>query len=293
MKCTRPLVLYFDSEGNRVPEPKSLEWPEGIYSRYIPCGKCLACRINRTREWTLRLLHEEVFSDSAYFVTFTYDEDHVKFDSYGNMAVCKDDVQKFFKRLRKALPGVEIRYFLNSEYGPESGRPHYHALIFNIPQDRMFENARRIYRKGSISFTCPFLMSIWQQGNVEFGTASKERAGYTAKYFINRKDIDDILVPNFSLMSRRPGIGNSYAHRIAEKVRSGINGCLNANGTYVALPRYYRLLTLPEEERHQRWVELLQDDKLDEDYEIMLKNADLVEQNQFRAMTWKGKKSKI
>lgn len=292
MKCTRPLTLYYNEKGERV----SYRPGAGIdsppqFAKYVPCGKCLSCRINKRREWTLRLCHEEVFSSSAFFVTLTYDEEHVPFDSNGNMAVSKEDVQKFMKRLRYRC-GDGIRFFLNSEYG-ELGRPHYHALIFNIPSELMFEGARRIFRKGSISFTCPFLMSIWKMGNVEFGTASKERAGYTARYFIDRKEIDPILVPNFSLMSRNPGIGNAYMKEIIDKVKvHGLRGCLNASGTYVALPRYYRTSIYDPDELHAQFVASLEDED-DPDYLTMLNNADLVEEMQYKAMTWKGKKQKL
>lgn len=57
--------------------------------------------------------------------------------------VCKSDVQKFLKRLRRMLQydkeGVlenvsqesrRFRYFVCAEYGPRTLRPHYHALLF-------------------------------------------------------------------------------------------------------------------------------------------------------------------
>lgn len=53
----------------------------------------------------------------------------------------KTDVQKYVKRLRRAISydvafsdvpenDRNIRYFIVSEYGPETFRPHYHGLIF-------------------------------------------------------------------------------------------------------------------------------------------------------------------
>lgn len=300
MKCTNPITLYFDSEGTRIPKSdydRLLLSGAKVYCMHAPCGKCLACRINKRREWTLRLCHEEVFSDTAYFVTLTYDEEHVPLAG-DYLAVYKPDIQLFMKRLRKDVakmdPDIKIRFFLNSEYGPETSRPHYHMLLFNVPSEKMFEGARMIKRsRKSVSFTCPYLMEIWRNGNVEFGIASKERAGYCAKYFIDRKEVDPNLQPNFSLMSRRPGIGFAYQEKIADKVQKyGLKACLNSSGTYVALPRYYREKIYTEEQRHEQLMERL-GEVPDQEYWTMLENADLVEQNRYRALHWKGKKSKL
>lgn len=299
MKCTHPLTLYFDGEGNRVTKSDydGLCW-KGIkcYCQHVPCGKCLACRINKRREWTLRLCHEEVFSDTAYFVTLTYDEDHVPYAG-DFQAVYKPDIQAFMKRLRKDVakydPDIKVRFFLNSEYGPQTLRPHYHMLLFNVPEEKMFKDARTIKRGRSTSFTCPYLSQIWKAGNVEFGIASKERAGYCAKYFIDRKEVDPDLVPNFSLMSLRPGIGYAYQDKIKDKVQKyGLRACLNSSGTYVALPRYYRDKILSEDQKHERLMEFLQEVP-DEEYWTMLENADIIEENRYRALHWKGKKSKL
>ena len=294
MKCTRPVHIYFNAQGEKISknEYEHSAIFNGGFIKDVGCGKCLACRINRRREWTLRLCHEEVFSDTAFFITLTYDNEHLPCAVDGYMMVSVRDVQLFFKRLRKACPGREIRYFLNSEYG-SLGRPHYHALLFNAPEDLMFKDSKIIKRGRSTSFTSPWLASIWQNGNVEFGIASKERAGYCAKYFIDRKDIPPEITPNFSVMSRNPGIGKAYMEKIRDKVRkTGVTGCMNACGTYVKLPRYYQEKIFSDEERRERLLEHAYE-LPDEDYLIMLDNADLVEQNRLRALTWKGKKTKL
>lgn len=295
MRCTRPITLYFNEKGEKV-NKNTFDSNSPIYAKDVGCGKCLACRINKRREWTLRLCHEEVFSSSAFFITLTYDEDHVPFDTNGNMAVSVRDIQDFMKRLRYRVEkdaGIDgVRFFLNSEYG-ELGRPHYHAILFNVPPELMMKDSRIIRRGRSVCYTSPWLLSIWGNGSVEIGIASKERAGYCAKYFVDRKEVDEILVPNFSLMSRKPGIGFAYQDQIADKVRYyGLHACLNSCGTYVGMPRYYRNKIYSDAERRAQFIKTL-DEIPDDQYQIMLDNADIVEQNRKRALTWKGKKQKL
>lgn len=298
MKCTRPVPLYFNEQGERISRQtydRALFDPlhaSKVFRKDVGCGKCLACRINKRREWTLRLCHEEIFSETAYFVTLTYDEDHLPRDDNDNPCVLKRDVQLFMKRLRRVCSGHDLRFFLNSEYG-SLGRPHYHMLLFNAPESFMFEGSLLIRRGKSVGFTSPNLKKVWGNGSVEFGIASKERAGYCAKYFIDRKEIDEILVPNFSLMSLKPGIGFAYQEKIHDKVKAyGLFGCLNSCGTYVSLPRYYRSKIFSDEERHAQLLASFAEPS-DQAYEEVLRNADIVEENRKRALTWKGKKQKL
>ena len=45
----------------------------------------------------------------------------------------KDDLQRFFKRLRKA--GFKFRYVASGEYGDQSRRPHFHIALFGVDFD--------------------------------------------------------------------------------------------------------------------------------------------------------------
>lgn len=268
-----------------------------------PCGKCLACRINRRREWTLRLLQEEIYSKSSFFITLTYDEDHVPFDVNGNMSVSVRDVQLWIKRLRKKYD-VGIRYMINSEYG-ELGRPHYHGVFFNLP-DSIMSDAKVIKRfeRGhlSISYHSPSFEKIWGLGNVEFSQATKERCGYAAKYFVVRKEVDELLTPNFSLCSRGGksdnnlgGIGSRYAKDISSKVRS--TGSLSmfhpSTGLPVAIPRLYKKYIFSEDELKKLTEDYIDNYELSSDLLSMYENHQLVEYNQQKAITYKHIKQKL
>ena len=107
----------------------------------IPCGYCDGCRIDRSREWANRCMLELQYHDSAYFITLTYNDDHVPVSYYADpetgeaqesLTLCKRDWQLFMKRLRKAFPDDQIRFYACGEYGSQTFRPHYHAIVFGL-----------------------------------------------------------------------------------------------------------------------------------------------------------------
>jgi len=42
----------------------------------LPCGKCTGCKLERSRQWAVRLMHEAQLHERTSFITLTYrDED--------------------------------------------------------------------------------------------------------------------------------------------------------------------------------------------------------------------------
>lgn len=103
MQCSKPIFL----------KEKGLE---------VPCGKCINCRVSRSREWTIRLMNELQYYKTSLFVTLTYDDEHLPSDNGLHIS----DLQKYFKRLRRDLDysNRKIKYFACGEYGDQFGRPH-------------------------------------------------------------------------------------------------------------------------------------------------------------------------
>lgn len=156
MQCLHPVII-------RNPHRDTGLLP-GEYSMIeVPCGRCIACRINKTRDWQVRLLMESFYWDNMSFVTLTYSPECVPVD----FSVHKRCLQLFFKRLRWNLGDREIRYFASGEYGDMFGRPHYHAIIFGLDplRDRMI------------------VEDSWHdQGIVHFGSVTSKSIRYTCKY---------------------------------------------------------------------------------------------------------------
>lgn len=209
----------------------------------FPCGQCLSCRINRRRVWTLRLILEEKYSGSSCFVTLTYDDQHLPYSSDGRPSLSKRDAQLFLKRLRKRFSEKKIRYFLCGEYGSRTHRPHYHALLFGVSPYEL--DPSFVYFNGRSGETRHSVLSdTWHCGLVHVGMVSPESIQYVAGYVtkkITKKN--DELLPEFSLMSRKPGIGFKAVDDISSTLRKfglaeNLKGQLRVNGKMWPLGRF-------------------------------------------------------
>jgi len=209
----------------------------------VPCGRCPVCKARRVNQWVFRLLQEDKVSSSAYFVTLTYDTRYVPITENGFMTLSKSDVQKYFKRLRKLVPQSKIKYYLAGEYGSQTKRPHYHAIIFNVPDRQMFFDAWSL--EGS------------PLGGVHVGQVSSDSIAYTLKYidkntFRVQHSRDDRL-PEFSLMSK--GLGSSYLSDEVKRYHKAHIDKLyvtKLSGHKVSMPRYYRNKIYSEAELTQQ-----------------------------------------
>jgi len=135
----------------------------------VPCGRCIGCRLERSRQWALRCMHELEFHKCNSFVTLTYRDNDLPM---GNMeaTLVPDDLMLFWKRLRKEY-GNGIRYFACGEYGERTRRPHYHACIFGVD----FKDRKVFSTKGDFTlYTSDTLDSIWGYGHCIIGDVSFE-----------------------------------------------------------------------------------------------------------------------
>ena len=200
-----------------------------LYPILLPCGKCIGCRLDKSREWALRCMMElKENKGEAFFLTLTYNDGKIPLRYYANpetgealpcYSLCLDDLQRFWKRLRKSFPDVKIRYFACGEYGSDTFRPHYHAIVYGFrPTDLRLVEARE---QGNY-YTSDKIYNIWAHGNiivadVTFNTCAYV-ARYTAKKYLTLEDKffeSHNMEKPFLVMSRRPGIGWSYmeSHR--------------------------------------------------------------------------------
>lgn len=199
----------------------------------LPCGQCIGCRLDYSREWANRCMLELQYHDSAYFCTFTYNEDHVPRSYYSDpdtgeafqgLTLCKRDFQLFMKRLRKRFSDDAIRFFACGEYGSSTFRPHYHAILFGLHLDDLcFYKQQRLGDQIYNYYTSESLQRCWSDsdgnpiGYVVVGNVTWETCAYTARYITKKLKGQDAIfydlhniTPEFTLMSRKPGIARFY-----------------------------------------------------------------------------------
>lgn len=189
-------------------------------AQFVPCGRCAFCTKKAIDAWCLRLAHELEVSSSAYFITLTYNDEHLP----ENQELSKRDLQLFIKRLRKREPG--IRYFAVGEYGTNFQRPHYHAVIFNLSDLELVTLSWKDQNGSDIGFTVG--------DKVTMG-----RIRYMVSYMALPQDVSH-RQPPFRLMSRRPGIGNAYVQKWEGFHRARSDSVIYVFDCPNAMPRYYK-----------------------------------------------------
>lgn len=187
---------------------------EKPYQGMFPCMRCMACRINRRRVWTTRIVLESLMHEpsTCFFLTLTYDEENLP---CGGTLVPKD-LQDFLKRLRFNSGQSGLRFFAVGEYGEESWRPHYHVVLFGLKLPLHWNPG-----KSTPVCSCVVCQS-WSAGGVHIARLSRSLAQYSAGYVLKKLTVRDsvysarAVIPEFCRMSLKPGIGAIAAHVIAE-----------------------------------------------------------------------------
>lgn len=143
----------------------------------VSCGQCIGCRLERSRQWAVRCMHEKQMHDDACFITLTYDDDNLPFGE----TLVLSDWQKFMKRLVKK--NGPIRFYHCGEYGDDTNRPHYHAILFGYRPDdpELFSTSGE-----TKLYASPSLRNTWGMGHCTFGDATFETAAYVARYITKK-----------------------------------------------------------------------------------------------------------
>lgn len=225
----------------------------------VPCGQCIGCRTDYAKTWAIRMVHENRLHRDSTFLTLTYNP--ASLPTGGTLV--KRHAQLFLKRYRDLIKPRKIRFYLVGEYGDENLRPHYHAIIYG----HRFDDAKLSREEdGHRFFTSATLESLWGYGFVEFGEVTPETCAYVARYVqkkitgdraqehYQRVTFDGELVqviPEFSTMSRRPGIGQRHYDQFKADLYPSDFVILNGHRT--KMPRYYdRLLETEDPDQHAR-----------------------------------------
>lgn len=195
------------------------------------CGKCEPCLKKRQRDWVFRCQWEARRHPYNWILTLTYKDEFLHFTKKGNATLCKDDFQRFMKRLRKRYPGETIRYLVRGEYGGMFGRPHLHVILFGFACSSVEECGYRISDE-------------WHYGGVYVDTYSDRAVQYVTDYILKSDDMsvykDEEIVLPYINVSQRPPIGANFLQsKTAERaLRTNDYVILDENGNNRGIPRY-------------------------------------------------------
>lgn len=242
MACYHPLSAYRDPETGQI-RILDARFDRADANLTLPCGQCQGCRLERSRQWAVRVMHEASLYPVNSFVTLTYNDENLK------PSLDYSDFQKFMKRLRKSSDS-NIRFYMCGEYGSLNMRPHFHACLFNcdFPDKVVWQKQR-----GNYIYRSEKLESLWPFGFSSIGELTFQSAAYVARYVMKKQtgfnseqhyqsvdpETGEViqLVPEFNKMSLKPGIGAEWFKKYQSDVYP--NDYLVVNGVKTRPPRYY------------------------------------------------------
>lgn len=240
MPCYRPIEAWrskdLNDSGKRGLVFNRKDALDPTFSIEVPCGKCIGCRLERSRQWAIRCIHEASLHEDNCFITLTYNDENLPEDGSVNV----EHFQKFMKRLRKHFQDKKIRFFHCGEYGDQNERPHYHAILFNVDFDD-----KKLYKNdnNTRTYTSETLERLWPFGFCIIGGVTFESAAYVARYItkkITGPDADDHYQgrkPEYITMSRRPGIASGWFEKWKNDVYP--HDYVVVNGKKIGVPKFY------------------------------------------------------
>ena len=259
-KCTRPELR----EG----------WTDNAY--YVPCGYCPVCRKYDRESWKFRLQEEFKHSRSAWFLTVTYNDEHLPFLTpdgeidYGVenmrggdfMTLVPEDVVRFIKSVQKkqareyddyctymksanrdvqdVIDKPRVKYFAVGEYGTKTKRPHYHIILFNLwPSVALQKSLEKTWSDEKRE----------NRGFIQVKPLIDEQIGYVANYIHDKwQYLEGLQIKPFRKVSK--GMGEAYLTEAMKKHHKSLDKlyALTKEGYKIRLPKYYINKIWTEEE---------------------------------------------
>lgn len=255
MSCTRPLkafyrinpgtkkkdIIFSNSSSKLGVSKDGILYPNPID---IPCGQCAGCRLDYARNWSVRCMLESLQYEHNYFVTLTYDDEHLSKENIVSYVPCNLDtgevittsdgdiilshsatlvkahLTQFMKSLREYFQRVYnhtgIRFFACGEYGSKTMRPHFHLILFNCPIPDL-ELYKTNFQGDTYWFSDILQHKIWKRGIVVVAKCNYNTCSYVARYMLKKQKGKGAEIyhslhiePPFSRASRMPGIARNY-----------------------------------------------------------------------------------
>ncbi len=205
----KQIIFLPHPKTERDKEIRKKLYPELNYKHiYIPCGKCIGCKSDNAKMWSIRAYKELTLHELNCFITLTYDD---------NSPLCREDplciwnlrykhFQLFMKRLRKKFKGLKFSFLMSGEYGSENGRAHFHCILFGLD----FPDKKLQYiSKGFNHYSSYILQKLWSTtddnknfypiGFVDLTEVDYDCCSYVSQYVLKKAvDYEDVSTISFS-----------------------------------------------------------------------------------------------
>lgn len=224
MACSYPITIRDKLRGTDINPVRIL----------VPCGKCINCIQRKRAEWSFRILQELKISSKSTFLTLTYNEESIP----KNNQLEKKILQDYFKRVRITEP--DLKYYAVGEYGTQTLRPHYHAIVFGCDNNTLINqwHNTKSTNKDALGFvTCDTVTEAsihYVTGYIvsKYGKIDEK----TGKALNTWSDKD---IAPFALMSK--GLGKIYLKHNTHFHKSNFTTeTIKEGGQKQLIPRYYR-----------------------------------------------------
>lgn len=203
----------------------------------------------------MRCMHEAKFHDANSFVTLTYDEQHHQ------PSLDYSHFQDFIRRIRRSRPA---RFFAAGEYGENTKRPHWHALLFGVHFNDLYPVGNNLYGSKELE-------KLWPWGFSSVGEVNETTAAYVASYCIKKATgrlaairysrvnlaTGEIfqVAPEMARMSLKPGIGAKYFEKYKREIYYARDGIVSKGGQTLKPPRYYDKLLIKQDQKQYTQIE--------------------------------------
>lgn len=194
----------------------------------VPCGNCINCRLDYSKDWANRCHFEALQYEFNWFLTLSYDDEHIVKGKYGNGTLVPAHYTKFMHDLRQVFErkfGFKgIKMFGCGEYGELSARPHLHIILFNCPipdltinfNDGKGQLSKHYDSRGVPYYYSHLIKDLWPYGFITLADCNWNTSAYVSQYVLKKqkgkegakfyKELG--IVPPFVRMSK--GIGLEY-----------------------------------------------------------------------------------
>lgn len=229
----------------------------------VPCGSCISCRLDYSKDWANRCHLEASQYLFNWFVTLTYNDDELFPGKFGNPTLMQEQLTDFIHKVRDKLRykgHVGVRYFGCGEYGEKTMRPHYHLILFNCPLDDVTpdiptDDGCIIHKKNALGdqyYYSKTIADCWNKGMCIIADCNWNTSAYVSRYVMKKQKgqnaniYDEVLGidPPFLTMSRMPGIGEKFFQdHVKDLLESPYLHVPKRDGVLTSkIPRYYMKL---------------------------------------------------